>query len=171
MKFQLVDREWIRATLKKKGLEPSGPLFSMNHTSALLSHLGKRFPVPDIASFDSWSDSWLAWEVVGLYYLSEGRYYEGLSVFSECYQALLDAQRRFGSRVHKGKPLIWMSDSYWHLGWTHMRNATSCWPTARTFLQMRANRPLTVERTTVLSGDTVLQRSSFAGAPAKLGAA
>jgi len=78
-----------------------------------------KFPAPTQSSQEStWdADSWKAWEAVGLYYITEGRYYEALSIFATCYDHLLRAQRDRDFRLHKGKPLIWMSDCYWHMNW------------------------------------------------------
>jgi hypothetical protein len=58
-----------------------------------------------------------AWELCGLYYLNSQprRCHEALAVFWRLYQQMLVAQVRLG-RVHKGMPLVWMSDCFGSLG-------------------------------------------------------
>jgi hypothetical protein len=115
----LVNTARVRRTLKQYGLEPTRTLFHMNNTTTVLAELLKRFPVPEqLSAAPSWdAENWNAWEAVGLYYITEGRHYEALSVFATCYEQLLQAQVRGTFRIHKGKPLIWMSDCYWHMNW------------------------------------------------------
>jgi hypothetical protein len=115
----LIDGPHVRSTLKKYGLTPTRRLFHMNNTTAVVAELLERFPVPvqaeEGATWDS--DNWNAWEAVGLYYITEGRHYEALSIFATCYEQLLSAQHQGSFRIHKGKPLIWISDCYWHMNW------------------------------------------------------
>jgi hypothetical protein len=115
----LIDREWVNKTLKRYGLSPTRRLFHMNNTTTVLAELLDRFPVPNASSQEArWdSECWNAWEAVGLYYLTEGRHYEALAIFTACYQQILEAQREGSFRMHKGKPLIWISDCYWHMHW------------------------------------------------------
>jgi len=91
----------------------------MNNTTTVLDELLERFPAPmqagEQATWDS--NNWSAWEAVGLYYITEGRHYEALSIFATCYEQLQRAQHQGSFRIHKGKPLIWMSDCYWHMNW------------------------------------------------------
>jgi hypothetical protein len=115
----IINTREVLAALKKCGLSPTRGLFHMNNTSNVLSELMNRFPVPTRASQEStWdADRWKAWEAVGLYYITEGRHYEALSIFAACYDRLMRTQREGDFRLHKGKPLIWMSDCYWHMDW------------------------------------------------------
>jgi hypothetical protein len=56
-----------------------------------------------------------AWELAGLFFLNSGRVHEALSIFWELYQQMLKAQS--GSRrIHKGMPLVWISDCFKRLG-------------------------------------------------------
>ena len=114
-----IDTRQVLAALKKCGLSPTNRSFHMNNTGNVLRELMNKFPVPThVPQESTWeADRWSAWEAVGLYYIIEGRHYEALSIFATCYDRLLRAQREGGFRLHKGKPLIWMSDCYWHMDW------------------------------------------------------
>ena len=115
----LINSSRVRSTLKHYGLSPTRKLFHMNNTTSVLAELLRKFPVPERRANESaWDgDGWNAWEAVGLYYITEGRHYEALSIFATCYEQLLQAQAQGSFRIHKGKPLIWMSDCYWHMNW------------------------------------------------------
>jgi hypothetical protein len=115
----LIDSPRVRSTLKKYGLPPTQKLFHMNNTTAVVAELLARFPVPEhLEAATAWdANNWNAWEAVGLYYITEGRHYEALAIFTTCYEQLLQAQLQGAFRIHKGKPLIWMSDCYWHMNW------------------------------------------------------
>jgi len=56
-----------------------------------------------------------AWELAGLYLLRAGRSHEALGLFWALYLQMLKAQEKSG-RVHKGMPLVWMSDCFRQLG-------------------------------------------------------
>ncbi|MEZ5291554.1 MAG: restriction endonuclease [Vicinamibacterales bacterium] len=55
------------------------------------------------------------WELAGLYFMNSARPYEGLVLFWGLYRQMLSAQQ-LGVRLHKGMPLVWMSDCYARLG-------------------------------------------------------
>lgn len=55
------------------------------------------------------------WELAGLFFLASGRVHEALGVFWALYQRMLEAQEAVG-RVHKGMPLVWISDCFRQLG-------------------------------------------------------
>jgi hypothetical protein len=55
------------------------------------------------------------WELAGLYFLTSGRVHEALSIFWALYQRMLEAQAA-GGRIHKGMPLVWISDCFRQLG-------------------------------------------------------
>src|SRR5262245_35882471 len=55
------------------------------------------------------------WELAGLYFVNSGRPYEGLALFWGLYRQMLSAQKIAG-RLHKGMPLVWISDCYARLG-------------------------------------------------------
>jgi len=56
-----------------------------------------------------------AWELAGLYFLNSARIHEALGLFWGLYQHMLEAQNASG-RVHKGMPLVWISDCFNQLG-------------------------------------------------------
>lgn len=51
------------------------------------------------------------WELAGLYCKHRGRFHEALALFWGLYQHMVEAQKELG-RLHKGMPLVWMSDCY-----------------------------------------------------------
>jgi hypothetical protein len=55
------------------------------------------------------------WELAGLYFLASSRVHEALSIFWALYQRMLEAQTA-GGRIHKGMPLVWISDCFRQLG-------------------------------------------------------
>jgi hypothetical protein len=61
------------------------------------------------------SDECRVWELSGLYYLNQGRPHEALPIFSVLYYQMLNGQK-FGKRVHKGLPLVWMYECYLMMG-------------------------------------------------------
>ena len=52
------------------------------------------------------------WELFGLWFRDRNRYHEALSIMSSLYTQLLIYQLENNQRVHKGVPLVWMSDFY-----------------------------------------------------------
>src|SRR6266566_5205648 len=52
-----------------------------------------------------------AWELVGLYLYHHRRVHEALSILWGLYQQLLKGQKIVG-RIHKGTPLVWISDCF-----------------------------------------------------------
>ena len=57
----------------------------------------------------------LLWQHTALFYRDMDRYHEALGLLWALYQHMLAAQEG-GRRVHKGMPLVWMSDIYVRLG-------------------------------------------------------
>jgi hypothetical protein len=51
------------------------------------------------------------WELAGLYFFNSGRLHEALGIFWSLYLHTLEAQAELG-RVHKGVPLVWMSECF-----------------------------------------------------------
>src|SRR6266487_3199075 len=78
----------------------------------LLLELPAHFPPETIASKP---ESHRTWELFGLYFKNSNRPYEGLAIFWSLYQQMIKAQK-VGRRIHKGMPLVWMSDCYAELG-------------------------------------------------------
>ena len=80
--------------------------------AVLLLDLPRRIPPADVAQA---GNRQRVWELVGIFYMGDGRFHEALAIFWALYQQMLVAQCT-GSRVHKGMPLVWMSDCYKQLG-------------------------------------------------------
>lgn len=78
----------------------------------LLQELPRRFTPQDIVEL---GPQQRAWELTGLVHLNAGRFHEALAIFWSLYQHMLAAQEG-GQRVHKGTPLVWISDCFLHLG-------------------------------------------------------
>lgn len=78
-----------------------------------LKELPKTFSPESVASPKT---EQRAWELTGLYYRNQRRFYEALSIFSALCDHMLVAQEKTGKRVHKGMPLVWMSDCYSAIG-------------------------------------------------------
>jgi len=75
----------------------------------LLKKLPQVFSPETIASE---SDQQRTWELTGLFYRNRQQFYEALAIFSALYVQMLIAQERNDERVHKGMPLVWISDCY-----------------------------------------------------------
>ena len=56
------------------------------------------------------------WEWIGLYYKLQNRFHESLAIFNALYQHMLLYQQEVGQQIHKGMPLVWMSDCHSGLG-------------------------------------------------------
>lgn len=52
------------------------------------------------------------WQLVGIYYIKSGRLHDAITIFQSLYSHMLVAQDRISARVHKGMPLIHISDCY-----------------------------------------------------------
>lgn len=52
------------------------------------------------------------WELCGIYYMSQARWHEALLIFRGLYNQMLTYQNQSGARLHKGTPLVWMSDCH-----------------------------------------------------------
>ena len=91
--------------------KPRGRAMRRAHTLVMLL-LDNRLDPHRIASD---VETHRTWELAGLYFMNSGRLYESLALFWGLYRQMLAAQR-IGARLHKGMPLVWMSDCYGQLG-------------------------------------------------------
>lgn len=57
-----------------------------------------------------------AWELVALHLRDQRRPHEGIAILAALYRQMLTGQLAVKKRVHKGMPLVWMSDMYAQLG-------------------------------------------------------
>lgn len=78
----------------------------------LLEDLPQRFTPQEIGQQ---GPEQRAWELVGVSHMSQNRWYEALQIFWSLYQHMMRAQKD-GQQVHKGMPLVWMSDCFQNLG-------------------------------------------------------
>jgi len=79
--------------------------------SRLLTLLPTRYPPAQVAK----PPGDRMWVLAGLLFLNSGRVHEALGIFWGLYQQMLEAQTG-STRVHKGMPLVWISDCFSRLG-------------------------------------------------------
>lgn len=53
------------------------------------------------------------WERIGNFYKNQGRFYEALSIYFTLYYQLIAAQETSEEYIHKGLPLLWISECYY----------------------------------------------------------
>ena len=88
------------------------PVFKQRDAAAqLLNILPAKYSPADVSK----SPGDRPWELAGLYFLTSGRVHEALSIFWALYQRMLESQAS-GDRIHKGMPLVWISDCFRQLG-------------------------------------------------------
>ena len=88
------------------------PLFQQRDAAArLMATLPAKYSPADVSK----PTGDRAWELAGLFFLTSGRVHEALGLFWGLYQRMLEAQGTAG-RVHKGMPLVWISDCFQQLG-------------------------------------------------------
>ena len=105
----------IEEELKLKLPNNLKPLLSQRDGGALLAAELPKTVTPAQAS-DAKSDLQRAWELCGLYYRDQGRLYEAQAIFHSLYNQMLTYQEEAHKRVHKGMPLVWISDFHASLG-------------------------------------------------------
>ena len=71
--------------------------------------LRTKYGPAEVATYNS-----RAWELSGVHLLNAGRVNEALTVLWGLYEKMLEAQKTLG-RVHKGTPLVWISDCLYRL--------------------------------------------------------
>jgi hypothetical protein len=87
--------------------------------ASLLEKLPKYYSPEQISHV---SPEQRSWELIGLYYFNSGRVHEALSVFFALYNHMLDSQFIHKKWVHKGLPLVWISDCYARMGHPALSN-------------------------------------------------
>ena len=63
-------------------------------------------------SFITDIESQTCWERIGNFYKNQGRYHEAIPIYFALYNQLLVLQEKTKTWVHKGTPLVWISDCY-----------------------------------------------------------
>jgi hypothetical protein len=82
---------------------------------ALLAAELPKVVTPAEAS-DPESELQRAWELCGQYFAVQDRLYDAQAIFHSLYDQMLKYQEETDRRVHKGMPLIWISDYHARLG-------------------------------------------------------
>ncbi len=77
----------------------------------LVEQLPRAFPV---ASHPTRA-SQRAWELCGLHFFNQSRFHESLPIFQALYDSLTAYQVERRTRIHKGMPLVWISECHRHL--------------------------------------------------------
>ncbi len=104
----------LKRELEKKLPASLLSLLDKRDGAALLAQqLPRSFSPAQVATAE---DEQRAWELVGLFYLNQRRFYEALPIYANMYDHMLAAQEETGSWTHKGMPLVWMSDCYSKMG-------------------------------------------------------
>lgn len=106
--------EWekeLRLKLKKDLI----PLLEKRDGPAILAQKLPEFYSP--IEISEPNEHQRAWELVGLYFLNQKRFYESLPIFFALYHHMLLSQNIIGNRIHKGMPLCWISDCFAYLGY------------------------------------------------------
>ena len=57
------------------------------------------------------------WELIGLYYRANSRWYDAIAIYMSMYKHMLNYQINTSQRVHKGMPLVWLADCFLNLGY------------------------------------------------------
>ena len=58
------------------------------------------------------------WEVLGLWFKMNGRLFEAIAIFNALYLHMIKYQIEADTRIHKGMPLVWISECFLELGWS-----------------------------------------------------
>ncbi len=86
------------------------PLFDRQDGASLIANqLPKAIKPEDVSSPTKMQR---AWELCGLYFLNQSRFHEALPIFSGLYDQMLAYQKTKDSYVHKGMPLVYISDCH-----------------------------------------------------------
>jgi hypothetical protein len=107
--------------IKPNDLEDNLP----NHITELLQRLGEGPALLPTALSEEYSTESLSppsgdpktreqriWQLVGIYILRERGPFEAIPIFNALYDQMLRGQEELGLRVHKGMPLVHLSDCY-----------------------------------------------------------
>ncbi len=79
----------------------------------VLRELPKTFQPADVVRVP---DKQRAWELCGLHFRNLGRFHEAWPIFLALYDHMLVHQEQTREYVHKGMPLVWVSDCHAELG-------------------------------------------------------
>lgn len=105
--------DWL-IELEQKAPKALIQLLNERDCAALLSKELPRYYSPQMISVAN--EHQRVWELFGLFFQNQSRYFEALAIFSALYDHLLLAQENTDQHIHKGMPLVFMSDCYRYLG-------------------------------------------------------
>lgn len=105
----------LEEEIKLKVPEHLTALLEQRDGGALLAAQLPKAITPAQAS-DLESELQHAWQLCGLYFSERNRLYDAQAIFHSLYDHMLAYQKETGKRVHKGMPLILISDFHARLG-------------------------------------------------------
>jgi len=56
-----------------------------------------------------------AWEIIGIWFMNQGRFHDAIEIFQSLYTHMLRFESDAGRWTHKGMPLVWLSECFFHL--------------------------------------------------------
>lgn len=80
----------------------------------ILAYLKTKFNPKEVSTE---GDNQRIWELVGFTYKQASRYFEAITIFLALYEQMIEHQKAISSSVHKGMPLVWISDCYAELNY------------------------------------------------------
>ena len=84
-------------------------LYSRSGAAVLAQRLPQEFTIEKIIAN---KDLIVCWERLGNFFKNQGRLYEALSLYFALYYQLISVQEKSGQYIHKGIPLVWISECY-----------------------------------------------------------
>jgi len=106
--------EWLQELRQKAGPRWLELIENPGGASILIKDLPSTLSAKRVAEYGT--DERRVWELIGLFYRSQQRWYDAIAVYSSMYCHFLNLQSSSGERVHKGMPLVWLADCYLSLG-------------------------------------------------------
>jgi hypothetical protein len=104
-------QEWVAKLEKEVPLEVQAQLVRRDGAAQLVERLPKIIPLTDVARPEGEG----VWQHCGYFYFRLRRYNEALGVFSAMYDQMLTYQLKTKTRIHKGMPLVRMSECHSNL--------------------------------------------------------
>lgn len=108
------DRDEVREDLQTRLPANLLPYLDLRDgAAAFLEKLPEFIPLETIADEKQGQRTW---ELVGLFYRNRRQFHAALAIFSGLYEQTMIWQEKNNQRLHKGMPLVWISDCYVSLG-------------------------------------------------------
>jgi len=102
--------EWYKELQAKIPPELFPALGQPGGAPRLATELPKRYPAAEVAT--AGSEPRRIWELIGLFYRNQSLWHDAILIYDTMYRHFLEEQTRTHSRIHKGMPLVWISDCY-----------------------------------------------------------